>query len=108
MAELVNVSTHHIATIETARNLPTLDLVERMAKALDIEIYELFINQLSPPEEMEHLYKIVASNIDQLLYESMERFCQVTAKKIEQAVSESVEKTLIVNYSRNKNDSTCT
>jgi ribosome-binding protein aMBF1 (putative translation factor) len=43
LAEMVNVSTHHIATIETARNYPTRDLVERMANALNIEIYELFI-----------------------------------------------------------------
>jgi transcriptional regulator with XRE-family HTH domain len=51
LAEMVNVSTHHIATIETARNYPTLDLVERLANALDIEIYELFIDpiSLSPP-----------------------------------------------------------
>ena len=102
LAEMVNVSTHHIATIETARNYPTLDLVERMSKALDTEIYELFINPLSPPEEMERLYKAVADNIDQLISESMERLYQVTAKKIEQAVSESVEKAL-TGKCKNKN-----
>ena len=57
LAEMVNVSVHHIATIETARNYPTLDLVERMANALNIEIYELFINPLSPHEELERLYQ---------------------------------------------------
>jgi transcriptional regulator with XRE-family HTH domain len=94
LAEMVSVSTHHIATIETARNYPTLDLVERMAKALNIEIYELFINPLSPPEEMERLYQVAAKNIDQLISESMERLCQKTAKNIEQAVGEAVEKAL--------------
>lgn len=94
LAEMVKVSTHHIATIETARNYPTLDLVERMAKALNIEIYELFINPLSALEEMEQLYKTVAANIDLLISGSMERLYQLTAIKIEQAVSKSVEKTL--------------
>ena len=70
---MVNVSVHHIATIETSRNYPTLDLVERMAKALDIEIYELFINPLSPPEEMERLYQTVAKNIDQVVADAVER-----------------------------------
>jgi transcriptional regulator with XRE-family HTH domain len=79
LAEMVNVSTHHIATIETARNYPTLDLVERMANALDIEIYELFINPLSPHEEMERLY-------------------QTTAKNIEQIVTNAIEKTLTTQY----------
>jgi transcriptional regulator with XRE-family HTH domain len=73
LAEIVNVSTHHIATIETARNYPTLDLVERMANALDIEIYELFINPLSPHEEMERLYQAVAKNIEQVVSESVEK-----------------------------------
>jgi len=94
LAEMVNVSTHHIATIETARNYPTLDLVERMANALDIEIYELFINPLSPHEEMERLYQAVAKNIDQLIYESMDRVYQTTAKNIEQVVGEAVEKAI--------------
>ncbi|MDR2941174.1 MAG: helix-turn-helix domain-containing protein [Treponema sp.] len=92
LAEMVNVSTHHIATIETARNYPTLDLVERMANALDIEIYELFINPLSPPEEMERLYQVAAKNIEHLICENMERFGRTTAKNIEQAVGDAVEK----------------
>jgi transcriptional regulator with XRE-family HTH domain len=72
LAEMVSVSVHHIATIETARNYPTLDLVERMANALNIEIYELFINPLSPPEEMERLYQTVAKNIEQLVSQAIE------------------------------------
>ena len=73
LAEMVSVSTHHIATIETARNYPTLDLVERMANALDIEIYELFINPLSPHEEMERLYHVVAKNIEQVVSDAIEK-----------------------------------
>jgi hypothetical protein len=73
-----------------------------MAKALDIEIYELFINPLSPPEEMERLYQVAAKNIDQLIGESMERLCQKTAKNIEQAVGEAVEKALNVKFNNKK------
>jgi len=73
LAEMVNVSTHHIATIETARNYPTLDLVERMANVLNIEIYELFINPLSPHEEMERLYQSVAKNIEQVVADAIEK-----------------------------------
>ena len=73
LAEMVNVSTHHIATIETAKNYPTLALVERLANALDIEIYELFINPLSPPEEMERLYQTTAKNIEKIVGEAIEK-----------------------------------
>ena len=98
LAEMVNVSTHHIATIETARNYPTLDLVERMANALDIEIYELFINPLSTHEEMERLYHVVAKNIDQLLCGKIEQYYQTSAKNLEQVVTEAIEKTLSAKY----------
>jgi len=73
LAEIVSVSTHHIAMMEIARHNPTLDLVERIANALNIEIYELFINPLSPHEEMEHLYKEVAKNIEQVVGEAVEK-----------------------------------
>ena len=73
LAEKVNVSIHHIATIETARNYPALDLVERLANALNIEVYELFINPLSPPEEMEQLYQTVARDIELVVSEAIEK-----------------------------------
>ena len=81
LAEMLNVSTHHIATIETARNSPTLDLVERIAKVLNIEIYELFINPLSPPEEMERLYATVAKNIEQVVGSAVEKVLSDKCKK---------------------------
>jgi len=78
---MVNVSVHHIATIETARNYPTLDLVERMANALNIEIYELFINPLSPHEELERLYQTVAKNIEQVVSQAIENALKDKQKK---------------------------
>ena len=44
-----------------------------MSNALNIEIYELFINPLSPPEEMERLYQTVAKNIEQVVGEAVEK-----------------------------------
>jgi len=73
LAESVDVSTHHIAMIEIARSYPALELVERIANVLNIEIYELFINPMSPPEEMERLYKTVAKNIEHVVGEAIEK-----------------------------------
>jgi transcriptional regulator with XRE-family HTH domain len=53
LAELVDVSTHHLAMIELSRNFPTIDLVERLAAALGTEAYELFIDSASPPPTIE-------------------------------------------------------
>jgi transcriptional regulator with XRE-family HTH domain len=44
LAEKAEVSTHHIAMIELSRNFPTIDLIERLAKSLSIEVHRLFID----------------------------------------------------------------
>lgn len=73
LAEKVYVSTHHIGMIEIARNFPTLELVERIANALNIEIHELFIEPLSTHKEFERLYQIIANDIERLITESIEK-----------------------------------
>jgi DNA-binding XRE family transcriptional regulator len=73
LAEKVEVSTHHIGMIELARNFPTLDLVERIANALDIEIYQLFVGSHSPNEELEQLRLEIRDDMRQLLNEFLEK-----------------------------------
>ena len=63
LAEKVGVSTHHIAMIEIARHCPTLDLVERIANSLDIEIYELFTVKPTPESAIEQLKKEILHEI---------------------------------------------
>ena len=81
LAEKVNVSTHHIAMIEIGRNYPAMELVERIANVLDIEIYELFIAPISAPVEVERLYQTVAKNIEQLVSNAIEKVLNDKYKK---------------------------
>jgi len=70
LAEKVDVSTHHIAMIELARNFPTAGLMERIAEALNIEIYELFIEKnRSPNEDFRQLREDIKSDVYQLFNE---------------------------------------
>jgi len=73
LAEKVNVSTHHIGMIELSRNNPTLELVERIAEALNIEIYELFMDSLSPHAEFERLRLEIREDMRQLLDETLNK-----------------------------------
>jgi len=73
LAEMVNVSTHHIAMMEIARNSPAMDLVERLANVLNIEIYELFLGPTSSPEQMERLYQLMAKNIEKVVSDAVEK-----------------------------------
>lgn len=65
-----------------------------MAKALEIEIYELFINPLPSPNESDIHYQAEAKKIDKLISESIERLYPETAKNIEWIVRDAVEKAL--------------
>jgi transcriptional regulator with XRE-family HTH domain len=73
LAEKVGVSTHHIAMIEIARHYPTLELVERIANTLDIEIYELFIVKPTPESAMERLHNTLIGNIEKVVGEAVEK-----------------------------------
>ena len=42
LAEMVNVDDKHISCIESGKNFPSPDLIERFANALDIEPKDLF------------------------------------------------------------------
>ena len=42
LAELVNVDDKHISCIESGKNFPSPDLIERLATSLDVESKDLF------------------------------------------------------------------
>jgi transcriptional regulator with XRE-family HTH domain len=72
LAEKADVSTHYIAVIELARNFPKADIIERLAKALDVEIYELFLVPLTPTMEIKKLHKAVMTDLKQIIEETIE------------------------------------
>jgi transcriptional regulator with XRE-family HTH domain len=72
LAEMVDVSTHHVARIELARNFPTSELMARFASALDIEIYELFVVSHSPDEKLAWVRQTLVTDIRQTVEEAVE------------------------------------
>jgi len=80
LAEKVGVSTHHIAMMEIARHYPTLELVERIANTLDIEIYELFIVKPTPENAMERLHDSLVGNIERVVADAIEKNLSAQSK----------------------------
>ncbi|MDR2479389.1 MAG: helix-turn-helix domain-containing protein [Treponema sp.] len=72
LAELVDVSTHHLAMIELSRNFPTIDLVERLATALGAEAYELFVDSASPPLTVEVNRQSFIDDMRQIIDDAVE------------------------------------
>jgi transcriptional regulator with XRE-family HTH domain len=73
LAEKADVSTHYIAVIEIARNFPAADVIERLAGALDIEVYELFTVPHTPNMELEALRQEIRGDTEQLFDKFVEK-----------------------------------
>ena len=63
LAEIVGISTHYLAMLETGRNFVTSDTLERLASALEIPVFELFITEQSPRVELELLRQDIVKEI---------------------------------------------
>ncbi|MDR0497308.1 MAG: helix-turn-helix transcriptional regulator [Treponema sp.] len=81
LAEKAEVSTHYIAMIEISRYIPSVETIERLAKALNIEIYELFIVPLSPAMEMKQLHQAMIANLKDIVKKSVEEAFEQERKK---------------------------
>jgi transcriptional regulator with XRE-family HTH domain len=86
LAEKANASTQYIAMIELGRKFPSLELLERIAAALEIDNLDFFT---PPPFPAENLIKLQKTFMDDLEKE--------VSKSINKAVQKAV-KTVINNY----------
>ena len=81
LAEKANITTQYIAMIEVSRKFPTPEMLDRLAKALEIETYELFVVKPSPEDAMERLHNTLVGNIE-----------QVVSRAVEKSISENLKK----------------
>jgi transcriptional regulator with XRE-family HTH domain len=81
LAEKAEVSTHYIALIELARNIPKVQTIERLAKALNIEIYEFFIVPLSPAKEIKKLQESIIAELKDIVKESVDEAFEQERKR---------------------------
>ena len=72
LAEKANISTHYIAMIELAQNFPKADIIERLAMALNIEIYELFFIPPAATIEISELHKVITTELKEIVHEAVE------------------------------------
>ena len=55
LAEIAEVSSQYLATVETCRKFPTPEVLERLAYALGVEAHELFTVAPTPQSELQQL-----------------------------------------------------
>ena len=73
LAEKAGVSTHYIAMIETCKKYPKPDMLELIAKSLEVKPYKLFSVKLDPDEPFERLHQKIISDMRQIVNEAVEK-----------------------------------
>jgi len=81
LAEKAGISTHYIALIELAKNIPKVETIERLANALNIEIYELFIVPLSPAMELKKINEAIVADLEDIVMKSVDKAFEKERKK---------------------------
>jgi transcriptional regulator with XRE-family HTH domain len=87
LAEMLNTSTSYIGEIEINRKVPSMEMVEKIANALNIEPFRLFVDNTGRDEDdtittrnylerlttterqdlSQHLIALISNNVEQLL-----------------------------------------
>ena len=67
LAELTEVSDNYIALIETGKRFPSLSMLEMLAKALEIDILELFSIKSIQISTQKSIKDAILSDIDNIL-----------------------------------------
>jgi len=67
LAEMISTAPTYIAMIEAERRTPSFNMIERLAKALEIEAPELFSTKNYPAESVSQIHENLLSQFDQFL-----------------------------------------
>jgi transcriptional regulator with XRE-family HTH domain len=67
LAEKVETSTHYIGMIETKKNFPSPEMLERIAAALGIDTIDLFYTERNLPETLKTYRKAAIKDVKSLV-----------------------------------------
>jgi len=73
LAEKAGISTQYLAMMEIARKFPTAEVLEHIAEAMNIKVYELFLIDHSPREELETLRRDIINEMKQTFCDIIEQ-----------------------------------
>jgi transcriptional regulator with XRE-family HTH domain len=73
LAEKAGITTQYIAMIEVCKKFPAPAMLERIARALEIETYQLFSADPALEAALERLYRTVANDIEQVVTEAIQK-----------------------------------
>jgi transcriptional regulator with XRE-family HTH domain len=82
LAEMCNTDPCYIRQIEIGRRFPSLQYIERIAKALNIAPYRLFYDEINTPnDDLLSLYTERKQKIKTMLIDNVNQICSLIDEK---------------------------
>ncbi|MDR2923606.1 MAG: helix-turn-helix domain-containing protein [Treponema sp.] len=91
LAEKAGMSLQYLALLEIARKFPSGEMLERLAKALEIETYELLAVASSANNELELLRKNIICEVKTLHESLVQDITNEVIKTIKQILSDELK-----------------
>jgi transcriptional regulator with XRE-family HTH domain len=77
LAERADTATNYIGMIETGKKFPSIDMIEKLAAALQTDTLELFsIKPVPVDEALKNLRKEILAEVEQLIASRFKRFSE--------------------------------
>ena len=67
LAEMANITDNYIALIETGKRFPSVEILERIAKALQKDTLDLFLAKPAELSKKRNLKSVILSDIETIL-----------------------------------------
>jgi len=81
LAEIADISLRYIAMLELGKSFPSGEMLEKLAKALDIDAIQFFDISGNPEGSLQQLEQSVISNIKQAVQEAVKDTLKEECKK---------------------------
>ena len=82
LAEKADASAQYIAMVELERKFPSIDMIERIATALEIDCLELFVPLPSPTVKLKDIQKAVMTDLEKALTKSINKTLRETVSAV--------------------------
>ena len=67
LAEMADISLRYLAMLELGNSFPSGEMLEKLAKALDIQAFQLFYPSSTPEGALLHLEQAIVANIEKVV-----------------------------------------
>ena len=91
-AEKVGISANYLSMVEISRKFPTPEMLDRLAKALNIQTFQLFDPAATPEGALLHLEQAIIGNIETVIRKTIK---QDIVSEINQTVNRAIKQTIL-------------